>query len=243
VYEVLPLRRCSQRLSTRRPSGTCALAEIGRCAAPCDLRIGPEEYARVAADPFRRVVAGDPGTLVQGLLARIDRLSTLHRYEDAARVRIRLAALLRAAVRMQRLHALTRLAELVAARREARGGWELSVIRYGRLVAAGMSEPHVHPRATLAALMATAETVRPAPGPTPCASAEESERVLAWLERPDVRLVECPEGWAYPAAGAARYAELLSLAESGGRTADPLGDQESRRGLARRRYRSSARSG
>ena len=243
VYEVLPLRRCSQRLSTRRPSGTCALAEIGRCAAPCDLRIGPEEYAQVAADPFRRVVAGDPGTLVQGLLARIDRLSTLHRYEDAARVRVRLAALLRAAVRMQRLHALTRLVELVAARREARGGWELSVIRYGRLVAAGVSEPHVHPRTTLAALMATAETVRPAPGPTPCASAEESERVLAWLERPDVRLVECSEGWAYPADGAARYAELLSLAESGGRTADPLGDQESRRGLARRRHRSSARSG
>ena len=102
-----------------------------------------------------------------------------------------------------------------------------------------MSSREVHPRATLAALMATAETVRPGPGPTPCASAEESERVLAWLERPDVRLVECSDGWAYPAAGAARYAELLAMAESGARTADPLGDQESRRGLRRRRRRSA----
>jgi DNA polymerase-3 subunit epsilon len=115
VYEVLPLRRCSQRLSTRRPTGTCALADIGRCAAPCDLRIDPESYDRVAAEPFRRAVMDDPGALVQGLLTRIERLATLHRYEDAARVRVRLAALLRAAVRMQRLTALTRLAEVVAA--------------------------------------------------------------------------------------------------------------------------------
>jgi DNA polymerase-3 subunit epsilon len=234
VYEVLPLRRCSQRLSTRRPTGTCALADIGRCAAPCDLRISPEEYDVVAAEPFRRAVLDDPGVLVQGLLARIDRLAMLHRYEDAARVRVRLAALLRAAVRRQRLTALTRLAEVVAARREPKGGWELAVIRYGRLVAAGVSAPTVHPRVTLATLMATAETVRPGPGPTPCASAEETERVLAWLERADVRLVECSDGWAFPSAGAGRYADLLTRAETGARTADPLGDQESRR---RRRHR------
>jgi DNA polymerase-3 subunit epsilon len=238
VYEVVPLRQCSRRLSTRRPSGTCALAEIGRCAAPCDLRIDPGEYGRQVADPFRQLAVGDPATVVERLLARIDRLASLRRYEDAARVRARLAALLRAAVRMQRLAALTRLAEVVGARRESRGGWEISVVRYGRLVAAGVSKPHIHPRVTLATLMATAETVRPGPGPTPCASAEESERVLAWLERPDVRLVECSAGWSYPAAGAARFADLLELAETGGRTADPLGEQESGRGLGLRRRRS-----
>jgi DNA polymerase-3 subunit epsilon len=72
----------------------------------------------------------------------------------------------------------------------------------------------VHPRTTLAALLATAQTVHPGPGPTPCASAEESERVLAWLERDDVRLVECPDGWSSPARGAARYTALLSAAEA-----------------------------
>ena len=99
--------RCGGAASGCPPGARPAPAPWPRSGAvprPCDLRIGPEEYGRVAAEPFRRVVAGDPGTLVEGLLARIDRLAALHRYEDAARVRVRLAALLRAAVRMQRLH-------------------------------------------------------------------------------------------------------------------------------------------
>jgi DNA polymerase-3 subunit epsilon len=232
VYEVIPLRQCSRRLSTRRATSTCALAELGRCAAPCDLRIDPAEYAHRAAEPFAQVVAGDPGIVVERLLARIERLAQLRRYEDAARVRGRLAAMLRVAIRMQRLVALTRLSEVVAARREPRGGWELAVVRYGRLVGAGVSEPHVHPRVTLAAILATAETVRSGPGPTPCASAEESERILSWLERPEVRLVECP-GWAYPTSGAARFTELLEKVEVAPSAADPLGDREDRRSRGR----------
>ena len=87
--------------------------------------------------PFSDAIAGDPGRLVEALLARIERLAAQRRYEDAARVRARLAALLRAAVRMQRLTALTALPEVVAARPEPGGGWEIAVIRHGRLVAAG----------------------------------------------------------------------------------------------------------
>ena len=64
-------------------------------------------------------------------------------------VRSRLAALLRATVRMQRLAALTGIAELVAARPAAGGGWELAVVRHGRLAGAGVSPPGVHPRPTL----------------------------------------------------------------------------------------------
>jgi DNA polymerase-3 subunit epsilon len=210
VYDAVPMRQCSRRLGTRRPSGTCALADLGRCAAPCDLRVDTDEYDRQAAEPFRRLTSDDPSAIVDVLMTKMRRLAHVQRYEDAARVRSRLTALLRAAVRTQRLAALTRLAEVVAARREPRGGWELAVIRHGRLVAAGVSEPYVHPRTTLAVLMATAETVRPGPGPTPCASAEETERVLAWLEQPDVRLVECSDGWAHPIAGAARYRALLT---------------------------------
>lgn len=225
VHEVLPLRQCSRRLSTRRPSPACLLAEIGRCAAPCELRVSPEEYARSTAAPFRDAVDGDPGLLVDRLLARIRRLGEARRYEDAARVRGRLGALLRAAVRMQRLTAFTALAEVVAARPSPRGGWEIALVRHGRLVAAGTSSPPTHPRTTLAALLATAETVRRGPGPTPCASAEESERVLAWLERPEVRLVECQQGWAYPVSAAARFAGLLATIEAAPGT-DPLADRK-----------------
>jgi DNA polymerase-3 subunit epsilon len=210
AHDVLRLRRCSQRLSPRRPSATCALADMGRCAAPCDLRITPERYGIEAAGPFAQVVTGDPGPVVERLLDRIRVLAQSQRYEDAGRMRSRLAALLSAAIRMQRLTALTVLSEVVAARPDTRGGWEIAVIRHGRLAAAGTSAPPAHPRQALSVLLKTAETVRPGPGPTPCASAEETERLIAWLERPDVRLVECAEGWSLPRLGAARYATLLT---------------------------------
>jgi DNA polymerase-3 subunit epsilon len=214
VYDALPLRRCTRSLSPRQATSTCALADLGRCAAPCDLRVSPSEYGQRASRPFVEVVTGDPGIVVRRLLARIDRLSTAHRFEDAARVRGRLAALLRAVLRTQRLTALTSLDEVVAARPDTAGGWELAIVRHGRLVAAGRSSPATHPRTTLAGLLANAEAVPRRPGPTPCASAEETERILAWLERPEVRLVECPQGWAYPTSSAARYAELLTFVES-----------------------------
>jgi DNA polymerase-3 subunit epsilon len=215
AHDALPLRRCSQRLSTRRASATCALAELGRCAAPCDLRITPEDYGREVAEPFVQVVNGDPGPVVERLLTRIASLAADERYEDAGRVRTRLTTLLAAAVRAQRLAAFTALPEVVAARRDNAGGWEITVIRHGRLVAAGRCDARTHPRQALATIMLTAETVRPGPGPTPCASAEETERILAWLERPEVRLVECADGWAYPRSSAARYSDLLDRARGG----------------------------
>jgi DNA polymerase-3 subunit epsilon len=154
--------------------------------------------------------------LVDRLLDRIGVLSAAQRYEEAAVLRGRLVALLRAAVRMQRLFGLTTIAELVAARRAGDGGWELAIVRQGRLAAAGNSPPRVHPRATIEVLRATAETVLPGHGPIPSATAEETERILSWLERPDTRLVETSAGWASPVRGAARYRELLRKAEAQG---------------------------
>jgi DNA polymerase III subunit epsilon len=214
LYDAVPLRQCTLRLSARTTVSACALAELGRCPAPCEHRISLEEYDRRAADPFRIATVGDPGTVVESLLARIDRLAGARRYEEAAVVRGRLAAVLRVTIRMQRLTGLTSLAELIGARRAADGGWELAIVRHGRLAAAGASRPRVHPRTTLEVLRATAETVIPGPGPTPAASAAETERILAWLERPDTRLVEVSAGWASPLRGAARFRELLARAEA-----------------------------
>jgi DNA polymerase-3 subunit epsilon len=236
LYEVVPVRRCTRRLSARRPSPACALAELGRCVAPCELKTTPQEYGQQTAGPIAEAFVGDPGPLVRRLLARIERLAGGSRFEEAARVRSRLAALLRASVRMQRLTALTAMPEIVAARPEPKGGWEIALVRHGRLVAAGASVPPTHPRTVLAALMATAETVRPGPGPTPCASAEESERVLAWLERPEVRIVECPTGWAYPVSGAARFTDLLATVDAAARVG-VHGDSERERRPWRRRNR------
>ncbi len=214
VYDAVPLRQCTHKLSLRTRTAACALAELGRCPAPCEHLITPEEYAATAADPFRTATHGDPEPLVEALMARIEAMSAQQRYEEAAVLRSRLVALLRAVVRMQRLGALTRLGELVAARRNDAYGWDIAVVRHGRLAAAASSPPRVHPRPTLDMALATAETVLPGPGPVPAATAEETEKILAWLDKPDTRLVEVSGDWVSPARGAARFTSLLTRAEA-----------------------------
>ncbi len=216
VYDAVPLRQCTHKLSIRTTVPACALAELGKCPAPCEHRITSEQYAHSAADPFRTATYGDPEPLVEALLARIEVLSERQRYEEAAVARSRLVALLRATVRMQKLHALTSIGELVAARRNDSYGWEIVVVRHGRLAAAATSPPRLHPRPTLDLARATAETVLPGPGPVPAATAEETERILAWLDRPDTRLVETSGDWVSPARGAARFTSLLTRAEAAG---------------------------
>ena len=213
LYDAVPLRQCTAKLSTRAVSPACVLAELGRCPAPCQHLISVDDYAVRAADPIRAAATADPGPVVARLLERIGTLAASQRYEEAAVIRGRLGALLRATIRMQRLRSLTTIAELVAARPANPGGWELTVIRHGRLVAAGVSPPRTHPRPVIDALLASAETVRPGPGPIPCASAEETERLLAWLEREGTRLVQTTHGWALPAAGASRFHSLLLQVE------------------------------
>src|SRR5690606_4647331 len=216
LHEAVPLRQCTQRLTLRLiergRAGTCALAEIGRCGAPCDGRESPDAYA-VHVETARAVMEGDVRPVVAAAQVRIDRLAAELRYAEAAAQRDRLAAFVRVAARGQRLAALARLPELVAARPAFDGGWELAVVRYGRLAAAGTVPPNAHPRPYVDALIATAETVLPPAGegpggvalgdPPPAgATAEEMECVLRWLDLPGVRLVEVDGAWTCPAHGA-----------------------------------------
>jgi DNA polymerase-3 subunit epsilon len=214
IYDALRIRQCTHKLSTRVTTPACALAELGRCAAPCQHLISVDDYERGTAGPFRTATTGDPGVVVERLLARIERLAGAERFEEATTVRTRLVAFLRATIRMQRLAGLTALPELVAARPSATGGWELAVVRHGRLAAAALSPPRVHPQPTLDVALATAETVPAGPGPVPRATPEETERILAWLERPETRLVKADVGWASPASGAGRWRSLLARAEA-----------------------------
>ncbi|WP_433209061.1 DEDD exonuclease domain-containing protein [Dactylosporangium sp. CS-047395] len=214
LYDALPLRQCTHKLSLRTQTPACALAELGRCPAPCEHRISAADYEAAAAAPFRAATVGDPGPVVRGLMERIEALAEVERYEDAATIRGRLVAFLRTAIRQQRLAGLSGLPEVVAARPGASGGWEIAVVRHGRLAAAGVSPPRVHPQPTLDVVLATAETVLPGPGPTPRATPEETERILAWLERPETRLVKTDIGWSSPVNGAARWRAFLARAEA-----------------------------
>jgi DNA polymerase-3 subunit epsilon len=108
------MRQCTPRLSARTTTPACALAGLGRCPAPCEHQISTAEYETQAAQPFRSATLDDVRPLVDRLLARIAGLSRVQRYEQAATVRTRLAALLRAAIRTQRLRSLTAIAHAIA---------------------------------------------------------------------------------------------------------------------------------
>jgi DNA polymerase-3 subunit epsilon len=227
IYEAFPLRQCTARLSPRRISPACVLAELNRCGAPCDGRESPEAYA-VHVEAAKRAWLQDPGELVGRLRGRMSGLAAAGRYEEAAQHRDRLTAFVRAAARLQRLTALTSIAQLVAAAPDGSGGWELSVVRHGRLVASGVAPRGAAVRPFLAALVATAETVERGPGPLPCTTAEETECVLRWLNRPGVRLVELDGSWHSPAFGAGRFRRLFEVPERGRQRLSSL---EDRRGL------------
>jgi DNA polymerase-3 subunit epsilon len=82
----------------------------------------------------------------------------------------------------------------------------------------------------VAALVATAESVLPGVGPLPCATAEETERILRWLEQPGTRLVELDGDWACPAYGAGGLGELLDHRDA---AADPTADRRRIRPVSR----------
>jgi DNA polymerase-3 subunit epsilon len=174
LLEAFRLRQCTSRLSVRQPTGTaCLLVELGRCGAPCDGRESAERYSgHVRA--VREAIAADPRPVVSALLQRIEMLAERRRYEEAAVLRDRMTSFVRAAARTQRLTALARCRQLVAASPGDAGGFELAVVRYGRLVAAGVVPAGAAPRPYVDALISTAETVPSGAGPMGCATAEES---------------------------------------------------------------------
>ncbi|WP_322747409.1 MULTISPECIES: DEDD exonuclease domain-containing protein [unclassified Frankia] len=211
IHAAIPLRQCTARLSPRRSVPACALADMGRCGAPCDGRESLQDYAR-HVEAARRAMTTDPSVIVAAARTRIDSLAAQQRFEDAAVERDRLLAFLHGAQRLQRLSALAGVAEMTAAAPTPEGGWDIAVIRHGRLVAATSTPPRTDPRPWIAATQASAETVRPGPGPTPCASAAETERIHHWLSGPGVRLVSVDGEWASPATGAAREVFRLGRA-------------------------------
>ncbi|QWC85663.1 DEDD exonuclease domain-containing protein [Nocardioidaceae bacterium] len=211
LHETFPIRQCTGRLA-RRPSGSaCVLAEMGRCLSPCDGSTSPEAYAEVV-DGVRTALAASGDAVVERLTHRMRDLAAEERFEDAAAQRDRLFAFVRATSRAQRLVALTRLPELVGARREADGAWQVHVVRHGRLCAAGVMRGAVDATVWVDDLRASAETVRPGPGPTPAATAEESERLLRWLEQEGVRLVSVDGDWTSPVTGGGRHLASLDAA-------------------------------
>jgi DNA polymerase-3 subunit epsilon len=227
IHEAVPLRQCSQRISASRPSPACVLAGMGRCGAPCEGGQSREDYAETAA-AARALLAGDPRPVLDAAQRRMVTLSAQQRYEEAAAHRDRAGAFVRTLAKMQRLAALAGCPQLVAARPGFAGGWDLAVVRYGRLAGAAVVPPGAAPAPYLQAVVASAQTVTPGPGPLAAASAEEMQQILRWLAEPGARLVALEGTWCSPALGAGGLQQWLDAIDAGRQAARPLDD---RRGL------------
>ncbi|MFF7943137.1 DEDD exonuclease domain-containing protein [Nocardia gamkensis] len=231
IAEFTGLRTCTTRLS-RRAVHECPPALVGGC--PAGSTGNPLDMAQYAPAPalVRSLFAGHSDAPIRSILDRIETHSRAQHFEAAARLRDRAARVVRALRRTQRLAALARIAELIAAHPDGDGGWEFAVIRYGRLAGSGTAPRGVPPMPLVEQIVAAAETVIPtgvlaehplAEGEAPItedapplrgASPEEVALVARWLARPGVRIVRTTEGYREPLFGAARWLGWAELADA-----------------------------
>jgi len=245
------IRTCTTRLS-RTHRHTCPQAEISPCPAAPDLTA--EQYT----DAVRRAAALIDGTDNAALRAAVQQVTALADrgcYESAARLRDRTAAAIDVLWRSQRARALAALPELVAAAPDGSGGWQLAVIRHGRLAAAGCAPRDVPPMPVVDAITLGAQAVTPEPAPLAGALVEETGLIARWLAAPGVRIVRvdapdgsarldggeaklgpshepaAADGWAEPVGSAGPWTPWAALARSArlaselGAEADPAGEQ------------------
>jgi DNA polymerase-3 subunit epsilon len=227
LHETFPIRQCSSRMAAVPSLSPCVLAEMGRCLSPCDGSVSPGDYAAVV-QRLRATLLAAPDPVVASVSRRMSLLASSDRFEDAGSWRDRLGAFLRGAARSQRLRALSRCPEVVAARREDTG-WAVHVVRHGRLAGAGVIPAGAHAGDWVTRLRAASETVVPGPGPTPATTAEESEKVLRWLESDGVRLVHVEGDWTCPVGGATKHLAVHDAVEASRASLVPFDERRSTR--------------
>jgi DNA polymerase-3 subunit epsilon len=108
VEEVAPLRRCPERLGRALfavRESPCTSAQLGVAHCPCAGEVDEGAYLTVV-DHVRRGLTGEPHLLLDPLADRIAALARQQRFEEAAAVRDRAAALSDAITRTRRFDAL-----------------------------------------------------------------------------------------------------------------------------------------
>ena len=132
VESAAPIRRCTGRPTRVPRAAACTPAQLGVALCPCAGGVAEAEYAEVVERVVRGLTA-EPWLLLRTLEERMRALAAAQRYEEAASVRERAAALSRAIARQRRLDALRRSGRVTVA---VDGEGEF-VLDHGRLVRAG----------------------------------------------------------------------------------------------------------
>jgi DNA polymerase-3 subunit epsilon len=97
LEDAFPIRRCTTAMRAATRFAPCALADIGRCTAPCDGRIAPERYGELVRSLISSL--STPGGLLAALERRMLGLADEERYEEAGLARDRLRAIAEALLR------------------------------------------------------------------------------------------------------------------------------------------------
>ncbi len=196
LEEAVPIRRCTTAMSARTRFSACALADIGRCTAPCDGRVDPERYAELVG--VLRSSLSSPAELLVALGRRMTWLAERERFEEAIDVRERLGALAEA---------------LWRARIDA---W----LTAGTVVLRGPSGERLELRG--GSLTRPADPQDPGPFGTPCPRdrADELAVVRAWVCRHPLRVVQADLAPSEPVDGGAELASTLRRLRNLGRAAD-----------------------
>ena len=190
INGTIALRTCTSKIAAQPRTNIpgCVRAELGKCAAPCTREHDRELYLQVV-NHAGLSMSGSTSTVVARITELMETLAAAERFEEAAMWREALGNYVNAVFRTERLRWIATTPELVAAQSTIDGGWEIHVIRYGRLAAAGVVEPGFDPWPHVAALVASAEFVEPGIEPAPAGVTEEAFDLLRWLESDGVRLV------------------------------------------------------
>jgi DNA polymerase-3 subunit epsilon len=183
IEDVVPIRRCTVPMRASTRFAPCALAEMGRCPAPCDGRVDPERYGELVRSLISSL--DEPDGLLEALEERLRDLAEQERFEEAALARDRLRALAEALVRSRSDRWLLSPGDLVL--RGSDG--ERLRLRHGALIR-NPGEP-------------------PLGEPCPRERADELAALRAWICRnpPPVESTDVP--LAEPVAGGIRLHGLL----------------------------------
>lgn len=226
LHDALPVRRCTITITSRTRLPTCALAEIGRCVAPCTGEVTPEAYGEVIAD-VRAALTTGAGTAAGRLTAMMARLSDSERYDEARWRRDRLAALTDAVLRQRAVDALAGV-DLVAFRPAGQGQVDVVRVTDGRLAATARCPPEQ------AHTVAAALTTPPVRAPTdPFTLAVERGMLSRWLASRGTTLLWVHGAYSEPIAGGQLLgitAQRLRGRRRTGAPADELHAKRVRRG-------------
>jgi DNA polymerase-3 subunit epsilon len=211
------VRTCTKRLARSALHGpACPQHEVAPCPGARDVTAA--HYAP-ATGRAAALIDGLDNTALAAAAQRITDLAERQRYESAARLRDHTVAAVEVLWRGQRLRALAVLPELVAAAPDGDGGWQLAVVRYGQLAAAGTARRGVPPMPVVDAIRAGAQVILPQPAPLGGALVEETALIARWLAAPGVRIVCVSDaddgaGWCTPRRSAGPWAEWAASARS-----------------------------